>query len=568
MSFSITPFPDVATWTVTPQAAESLNWKQEGWKLVLSLGLLCLSALFSGLNIGLLGLDATSLRVVSTSGPVGDRESAQRILPIRENTNLLLCTLLIGNVVVNSLMAILLAEISGGVLGLLLTTTFITIFGEIVPQATCTRYALKIGGLSIPIVRFFIFVLYPVAKPISLVLDLVLGKNVGQIYDRNELMKLLEMHTDIIDREMDVHQTELTLMQGALEFTDTVVAEVMTPIADVFSLDVETVLNEETLTRIWQTGHSRIPVYEKTIDNILGLLLVKDLILLNTEECPVVYSLLQSYCRPVHTVSESTSLPAMLQYFKTGKGHMAIVQRVATDGPGDPYYETCGLITLEDVLEQLIKDEIVDEADQYVHVERKDRAVNKRNLMPINTFRYKKFHRLGPTESAAIAAYLTIASEPFCVLQKAELADMLHEAKLVHFSTPHASNAGESSPTGIMSPLSPGIGSPADVWVYVKGTRSDVCTVILSGKFEVVSAIDRFRTELCFWTVLNEQALVVDNHIPDFSCRVIKAGYCLQISRQLYKQYLDRTRSLRPNLLPAPVVTVDVVDDDEPLLQE
>lgn len=93
------------------------------------------------------------LRIVIGSGNEAQAKLARAIAPVRENGNLLLCTLLFGNVAVNALLSILMADISGGLYGFLISTFAIVIFGEIIPQATCSRYPLEIGTASLPIVK-------------------------------------------------------------------------------------------------------------------------------------------------------------------------------------------------------------------------------------------------------------------------------------------------------------------------------------------------------------------------------------------------------------------------------
>jgi metal transporter CNNM len=100
----------------------------------------------------------------------------QRIAPVRENGNLLLCTLLLGNVGVNSLLSIIMADMTSGLMGFLTSTIVIVIFGEIIPQASCSRYALRIGSMAVPIVRVIMVLLYPFAKPIASALDWALDE--------------------------------------------------------------------------------------------------------------------------------------------------------------------------------------------------------------------------------------------------------------------------------------------------------------------------------------------------------------------------------------------------------
>jgi hypothetical protein len=106
-----------------------------GLQIILIIVLLCMSALFSGLTLGLMSLDKTGLEIVMAGDDPVDAEYAKRIYPVREKGNLLLCTLLLGNVAVNSLLSIILADFAGGTVGFVTSTFLIVIFGEILPQA-------------------------------------------------------------------------------------------------------------------------------------------------------------------------------------------------------------------------------------------------------------------------------------------------------------------------------------------------------------------------------------------------------------------------------------------------
>eukprot|EP01084_Bolivina_argentea_P034512 63883_1 len=139
------------------------------WALIIVLVLM--SGLFSGLNLGLMGLDPIGLQIVMASDNTKNRSAATKIQPVRKHGNWLLCTLLIGNVAVNSGLSILLADKTSGTIGFVVSTATITIFGEIIPQALCSRYALEIGARTIWIVWPLMWIMGIVAYPISYLLD-------------------------------------------------------------------------------------------------------------------------------------------------------------------------------------------------------------------------------------------------------------------------------------------------------------------------------------------------------------------------------------------------------------
>ncbi|PIK59370.1 putative metal transporter CNNM2 [Apostichopus japonicus] len=238
----------------------------------------------------------------------------------------------------------------------------IVIFGEIVPQSICSRHGLAIGAKTLLITKFFMVVTFPVSWPISKILDLILGQEIGQVYNRERLLELLK----VTDEYNDLRKEEVDMISGALELKRKTVSDVMTPLTDCFMLDEDAVLDFKTVTDIMHKGFTRIPVYSKSRENITALLFVKDLAFVDPDDCTPLKTVVKFYKHPINFVFDDTTLDYMLTEFKRGESHLAIVNRVNNEGEGDPFYEVLGLVTLEDVIEELIKAEIVDETDQYI----------------------------------------------------------------------------------------------------------------------------------------------------------------------------------------------------------
>lgn len=137
--------------------------------------LLTFSGLFSGLNLGLMSLTPHDLVVIQEAGTENDRKYAKKIYPVRKYGNFLLCTILLGNVLVNSTTTILLDTLISGGFAVAGATLAIVIFGEIIPQAICSRHGLRVGARTILLTKLFMVLTFPVAFPLSKVLDIILG---------------------------------------------------------------------------------------------------------------------------------------------------------------------------------------------------------------------------------------------------------------------------------------------------------------------------------------------------------------------------------------------------------
>ncbi|KAM9211761.1 metal transporter CNNM4 [Dugong dugon] len=342
--------------------------------ILLVMVLLVLSGMFSGLNLGLMALDPMELRIVQNCGTDKERRYARKIEPIRRKGNYLLCSLLLGNVLVNTSLTILLDNLIGsGLMAVASSTIGIVIFGEIVPQALCSRHGLAVGANTISLTKFFMLLTFPLSFPVSKLLDFVLGQEIGTVYNREKLMEMLK----VTEPYNDLVKEELNMIQGALELRTKTVEDVMTQLQDCFMIPSDAILDFNTMSEIMESGYTRIPVFEDEQSNIVDILYVKDLAFVDPDDCTPLKTITRFYNHPVHFVFHDTKLDAMLEEFKKGKSHLAIVQKVNNEGEGDPFYEVLGLVTLEDVIEEIIKSEILDESDMYTDNRSRKRVSEK-----------------------------------------------------------------------------------------------------------------------------------------------------------------------------------------------
>ncbi len=314
--------------------------------------LVALSGLFSGLTLGLLGLDKTELERKIKIG----NKKALKVYSVRKKGNLLLCTLLLGNVAVNSALAIFLGNIASGLMGGIVATGLIVIFGEIIPQATVSRYALDVGARTAWLVKVFIFVLYPICWPLSKLLDKVLGDEMPTVWSRKELAEIIKHHEDSTESELDSDEERIIL--GALSFSDKKIMDIITPRSVVFALEIDTPLNARMLNKIKRSGFTRIPIYEKDIDNVIGILYSKHLIGMGKQD--TVRRLSKE--RKLFRITLDKRLDTLLDQFIKKKIHIAVAF--------NEYNEFVGIVTLEDIVEEILKMEIVDEDDKVVDLQK------------------------------------------------------------------------------------------------------------------------------------------------------------------------------------------------------
>ncbi len=307
--------------------------------------LVIFSALFSGLTLGLMGLSAHELKRKMELGS----EEAARVYNVRRRGNLLLTTLLIGNVAVNAVLSVFLGSITTGIFAVFISTGLIVIFGEIIPQAVFSRFALSLGAKVAWLVQILIWIFYPISLPISWVLNKVLGDELPTIYSKQELMKIVEEHED--DKKSDLDEDEERIIKGALTFSDKKVEDIMTPRTVVRMFKSSQEITDELMQGVRKSGLSRFPVYDNSQDNVVGILYASELIGVQASK-KRVGDMTQ---RDVKFIKETDSLDDTLKMFLSTHKHLCIVQ--------DEFGGLVGVLTLEDVLEEIIKSEIVDERD-------------------------------------------------------------------------------------------------------------------------------------------------------------------------------------------------------------
>jgi metal transporter CNNM len=301
-----------------------------------------------------MSLDVPDLR---RKAKLGNRQ-AMRVLPLRRNAHLSLAAILLSNVAAVSATSLVLDHSLGnsdhaltGVLAGLMSTLLIVIFGEVFPQALFARSALAWCARLAPILKAMIGATYVVAKPLQLLLDKLFPRARAKLQTRNELGLLISEHLANESSELD--EDEVEIMRGALRLSEKRVRDIMTDIRHVYWLTPDTVLDEECLNEIKSRGFSRIPIFNKGLSRVYGVLLLKDLIDVDFDE--QAYRIDDMTLHPVQLVGSMTALDTMFRKFIASGTHLIPVERDD---------EIVGIVTIEDLLEEIVGHEIEDETDR------------------------------------------------------------------------------------------------------------------------------------------------------------------------------------------------------------
>lgn len=316
---------------------------------------LIMSAYFSATETAFSSLNRTRLRTMAEKG----NRKAQLALSLAEKYDRLISTILIGNNIVNILMAsigtLLFVEVlnaeNGAALSTLVVTVAVLIFGEITPKSIANDFPEKFAMFSAPFIRLFIWLLLPLNFIFSMWKKLISKLFKIEEDDKMSSEELL-MIVDEAEQEGGIDTDEGDLLRNAIEFSDLKAEDILTHRVDLEALPVDAAKKEiaQTFTR---TRFSRIPIYEDSIDNIIGVIHQKDFYVgsgVTTEPIKDIIS-------PVLFVHQSEMVDDLLKKLQKEKSHIAVVV--------DEYGGTLGIVTMEDILEELVG-EIWDEHDEVV----------------------------------------------------------------------------------------------------------------------------------------------------------------------------------------------------------
>ena len=322
-------------------------------------GLILLSAFFSGAETSLTSASKSRMHTLAKSG----KKNAIIFEKIFKNKELLICTILLVNNLVNVLASALATSIllelfdADGIIYVTIIMTFmILLFGELLPKTIALLKADSIALKISPIFDILVKILYPITISFNSIVNLLMQilninslKSNGpesQIESEEELRGAIDLHGD----NSKVKQ-EKEMLKSILDLDDVSVDSIMIPRKNIFSLPI-TITYEELIIRIQNSPHSRVPIWEKNAENIIGVFYVRKLI--GYVQSKNTTFNIMDYCNKPWFIPESSSLAYQLTEFKKRKEHFAIVV--------DEYGEFLGIVTLEDILEEIVGD-IDDELD-------------------------------------------------------------------------------------------------------------------------------------------------------------------------------------------------------------
>lgn len=349
--------------------------------LIIVLLLLC-SAYFSATETAFSSLNKTRLRALAEKGS----QRAAQTLRLSEDYDRLLSTILVGNNVVNlaassisTLLFLGLLPDIGATVSTIVITVVVLIFGEISPKSLAKENPEKFAMLSTPVIRVLIWVMTPVnflfAQWKKLLSRLFKGDDRRKM-TQDELLMLVEEVAQ--DGSLEEHEGDL--LRSAIEFSERDAEDILTPRSDLEAVPLSA--SKEEVARVFsESRYSRLPVYDGSVDNIVGVLHQKDFYT-GTGVSPRPLTELMK--EPVY-VPQSVKINDLLRVLQKHKAHVAVVS--------DEYGGTLGIVTMEDILEELVGD-IWDEHDEVVEQFRKVGEDTYRVLCSTDLYDLDRFFQL------------------------------------------------------------------------------------------------------------------------------------------------------------------------------
>lgn len=315
-----------------------------------------MSAYFSATETAFSSINKIRLKTLAEKG----NKKAELVLKLSDNYDVLISTILIGNNIVNilasSLCTLLFFNIfkggslegSSSLISTVILTLVILTFGDISPKTVAKKKPEAFSMFSAPVIKVFIIILYPLSflfRHLQKLLAKIFKSDEEKGITEEELISIIEEAEE--DGEID--EEESTLIKSAIEFNDLEVSDIFTPRVDITAVSSDSTA-EEISEVFSESGYSRLPVYKGDLDNIIGILYYKDFY--NTD-----FKTIDEITKPVVYVAKTKRINDLLKELQNQQMHFAVVI--------DEFGATAGIVTLEDILEEIVG-EIWDEHDEKV----------------------------------------------------------------------------------------------------------------------------------------------------------------------------------------------------------
>ncbi len=314
--------------------------------IILAILLVVISAICSGLNVALMSLDITDLKRRAKLGS----KDAKIAVSIRKKTHLSLASILFTNVAVISATSIVLSNFLNGFIAGLISTLLIVIFGEILPQAFAVKHSLRAIAIFAPFLNIIIILSYPFSKPLQILLDKIIGPEDKRLHTRHELGLIISDHLDAEASELD--DDEVEIVQNTLQLSEKRVKEIMVPVEYVYHLTEGDLIDGAKIDELKAENWSRIPIFNKELTECKRFIVLKDMVDIDFDERPHTLDELKTY--KAKTVGSMTALDTMFRKFISAKSHLMIIEKDD---------KIAGIVTIEDLIEEILGHEIEDEGD-------------------------------------------------------------------------------------------------------------------------------------------------------------------------------------------------------------
>jgi putative hemolysin len=325
------------------------------YEIVALAALIGLSGFFSGLEVALVGTRKATVEKLVRENVKG----AKSLQKLKSNPGWMMSSVNLGNNLVNVGSASLATVVAIGIFGenglgiaVGIMTFLLIIFGEVTPKTYCNANATKIALRCSGILIAFSYAFYPIVWVLEKITRGIINLSGSSYHPPPLTQEEIRGIVDQAHRDKALDSHEKNLVHGALKFDDTVIRSVMTPRTKMFSLQADKTL-EESADLIYKSGHSRIPIYGKDQDDILGILHVRD-ILKHMKDAELRKLKVRELCREPIFVSQEKRISQLLREMQQKNMHLAIVV--------DEFSGVEGIVSLEDLVEEIVG-EIHDETD-------------------------------------------------------------------------------------------------------------------------------------------------------------------------------------------------------------